>query len=199
MFADNGEDIFPENLPIYEQDENYRFYLVRMPESLNRCLSRIEERRVLPDRARALKSEEGIAGASVIRFDLSLIPDFFDLERIVRDDIHGNYDGHASYEREGDTVVLPLFREEDGVSYTVVYKPKISRVRSWTENDTVLELPEGIASIVPYYLKGDLFREDEPDEANEARLWFEQALDELQPRRSNVIGGVTSVYSQGEW
>jgi hypothetical protein len=199
MFASNGQDIHPDDLQIYEGDENYRFYLINIPGSVNRCLSRIEERRVLPDRARALRRKEGVVTGGFIRFDLSLIPDFFDLERIVKDDALGNYDGAAPYEREGNTVVLPLFEEGDGISYTVVYKPSIKRVRSFTENDEKIDLPEGIASIVPYYLKGDLFREDEPDEANEARLWFEQALDEIQPRRGNVVGGVRSVYSQEEW
>ena len=199
MFVHNGQGIHPDDLSIYEQDETYRFYLTNIPESLNRCLSRIEERRVLLDRARTLRASDGTAEAPFIRFDLSEIEDFFDLERVVYYDSHGNYNGSAPYEREGDVVVLPIYEEGDGIGYTVVYKPKIARVRSYTPNDTRLELPDGIASIVPYYIKGDLFREDEPDEANEARLWFEQALDEIAPRRDKVVGNVVSVYSQEEW
>ena len=96
-------------------------------------------------------------------------------------------------------LVLPLYEEDDGIEYTLIYKPKIARVHSYTESETEIELPEGIASIVPYYLKGDLFREDEPDEANEARSWFEQALDEIAPKRAQAVSQVKSVYSQGEW
>ena len=195
MFASNGTDIHPDDLSVYEQDESYRFYLIGMPESLNRCFSRIEERRVLPDRTRALRREEGSIGGAFIRFDLdSLIPDLFDIERVVYEDGEGEYNGSAPYEREGNTLVLPIF--DDGVSYSVVYKPSIKRVRSFTESSAELGIPEGIASIIPYYLKGDLFRDDEPDEANEARLWFEQALDEIGMKRDKVQGHVKSVYSQ---
>ena len=199
MFANNGDDIHPDDLPIYEQDESYRFYLVNMPESLNRCLSRIEERRVLPSQLRILRRREGVASLAFVRFDLSAIPDFFDVDRVIREDSFGNYDGNVEFRREGNVIVLPLYEEEDGIKYSVLYKPKLERVHSFTENDKDIGLPDGIASIVPYYLKGDLFRDDESEEASEARNWFEQALDEILDKKEGNPGSVESVYSQAGW
>ena len=199
MFANNGTDIHSGDLPVYEQDENYRFYLAGMPGAINRALSRIEERRVLTSRSRTFRYNEWSRVGAFFKYDLARIRDFFDIERLVYSDGEGGYDPHASFETEGDTIVIPYYAEGDGIKYTLIYKPKLERVFSYTDNDAELDLPEGIAAILPYYVKGDLFRDDEPDEASEARNWFEQALDEIAPKRERVQERVESVYDQTGW
>lgn len=199
MFIHDGVDIHSDDLPSYERDENFRFYLASMPGAINRAFSRIEERRVVPSKSRTFRYNEWTVSGSFMRFDLSRIRDFFDVERLVYEDTSGAYNGHASYEIEGDTIVLPYYAESDGIKYTLVYKPKLTRVNSYTESDTEIALPEGIAAILPYYVKGDLFRDDEPDEASEARNWFEQALDEIAGKRDRVQSRVESIYDQAGW
>lgn len=214
MFANETEEITMDTLPDYENDENYRGYLLNIRGAMNRCLSVIEEKRVLPTRSKKLSHIDGDIVAAFIRFDLgSLFDDYFDLERVVSVTDDGEYNGECEYRREGDVLILPIcnlanvrkenkvdiYEDRSDVSYFVVYKPKIKRITFATpDTEELSDLPEGIASYIPFYLKGELFREDEPNEAGEARNWFEQAMAEIQTRTASRSTSVKSVYSQTE-
>ena len=215
MFANENEEITIDTLTDYENDENYRGYLLNMRGAINRCFSVIEEKRILPTRSKKLSYADGEMGSSFIRFDLPrLFSDYFDIDRVVMETADGEYNGDYEYRREGDVLVLPLknlvnikvkngfisYEERSDVTYYVVYAPKIKRVTYATTNtDELKDIPEGIASYIPFYLKGELFREDEPNEAGEARNWFEQALSEIRHRPGSRSTSVNSIYSQAEW
>lgn len=215
MFANENEELTAETLSDYESDENYRGYLLNMCGAINRCFSVIEEKRVLPTRSKKLSYTDGNMGAAFIRFDLgALLDDYFDLDRVVRETVDGEYNGECEYRREGDVLVLPLrelvnvknenglqtCEERNDVAYFAIYRPKIKRITYATPSDEeISDLPEGIASYVPYFLKGELFREDEPNEASEARNWFEQAMSEMRSRAGSRSTSVNSIYSQTEW
>ena len=200
MFTNVEDDLVPENLSNYIEDENYRDYLVNMPGAINRCFARLEVVGVLPSRRRALKVSEGLASGSFLRFDLSeMLEDFHDIDRIVCEGDDGDYNGDADYYREGDILVLPRFEERDGISYTLIYKPTLKRVSTISENGEALDIPENIASYIPYFIKGDLYRLDEPNEAAEAMNWFESAINEILMRRTSKANQVKNIYSQTEW
>ncbi len=197
MFTNMNDDIDTDMLDRYMQDENYKGYLYAMPGAINRCFARIEERKVLPSRTRLLKASEGKASNVYIRYDLSaLINDFYTVERVVYESKDGEYNGDYDYIMEGSDIVLK--RVNEGDSYTVIYKPTITRVTITTPNETEIDIPEGIASYIPYYVKGDLFRDDEPNEASEARNWFEQSLDEITYKQMSKTNSVKSTYSLTE-
>ena len=61
-----------------------------------------------------------------------------------------------------------------------------------------LDIPNGIAEQIPYFIKGDLYRDDEPNEASEARNWFEAAMDAIITGRTNRTGRVCTKYSLAE-
>lgn len=194
MFANVNDDIGVESLGELIHDENYRSYLVGMTGSINRCFSVIEERRVLPLKARALLREEGTESGPYIRYELrALIGDYGALERIsVLCD--GEYTGSCPYFKEGDAVLL----QNDGSDYTVIYRPKIRRVVSFSDNEEELSIPDDIAAFIPYFVKGDLYRSEDPHEASEARNWFEAALDEISESPCGNQASVKTVYSQTE-
>ena len=199
MFLNMGDDIDIEGLETYAQDDTYKGYLVNMPGAINRCFSSIEEKRVLPSKSKAVQRSEGLASGGFIRFDLpSLIADFYDIERIVSETSDGEYNGDCDYQREGDVLVLERYEEDDDVEYTVIYKPSIERVSSTTDDYKEIEIPNNIASYIPYFVKGDLYRDDEPNEASEARNWFEQAMEEIFLKKINKVNKVKSLYSQTE-
>ena len=87
---------------------------------------------------------------------------------------------------------------DEGDTYTLLYYPKIPRVSSLTSDEEELTIPENIASHIPYFIKGDLYRDDEPNEASEARNWYEAAMDEILNSRANKASKVASVFSQTE-
>ena len=195
MFINYNIDISIEELARYLQDENYASYLVNMPGAINRCFANIEERGVLPSKSFVLKTEDGLASAAFIRFDLpTLIEDFFAVDRIIYE-CGDNYDGDHDYRMEGNTLVLENF-DDERESFILLYKPKVERVLASTENETEIEIPENIAVHIPYFIKGDLYRDDEPNEASEARNWYEAAMEGLSTAKENKTGKVKSTYTQ---
>lgn len=195
MFINYNIDISIEELDRYLQDENYASYLVNMPGAINRCFANIEERGVLPPKSFVLKREDGLASASFIRFDLpTLIEDFFSVDRIIYE-CGDDYDGDHDYRMEGNTLVLENF-DDKRESFILLYKPKVERVLASTDNETEIEIPENIAVHIPYFIKGDLYRDDEPNEASEARNWYEAAMEGISTATENKTGKVKSTYKQ---
>ena len=198
MFAGNGKDIAAEDLDGLRDTEEYRDYLTGITGAVNRCFADLERKRVLPIRRFALRADVGDSMDAFTAFDLvSLIGDFFDIERITY--MRGNaYDGNVAYFREGNVIVIHDF--DENAAYSVLYRPTIPRVMEWTSHDAEIGVPEGIAVCIPYFVKGELFRVDEPDEAAEARNWYEAAMVELAAgeRTGGSETGVRSVFDFSE-
>lgn len=199
MFINMGDDITADKLEKYEQDNTYNAYLVNMPGSINRCFSTLENKGVLPPKSKVLAAKDGFASGAYIRFDLpTIISDFYDIDRIVGETSNGDYCGDCDYHTEGYVLVLERYDDSEDIKYTVVYTPKIPRVEALTDNDLEISIPDNIASLIPYFIKGDLYRDDEPNEASEARNWFEAGVNEILARRTNKTSRVKTLYSQTE-
>lgn len=194
MLVTDTEEIRAADIERISDDDVYRPYLLGMIGAINRCLSDIEQRRVLPVCQRGLLPEEATRGRSTLRFALSGVADFFDVCRIVAEGDY-TYDGDAPYYMEGKTLVL---RGMDGdVDYTLLYYPRLCRLSEDADNEAELAgVPEEIACLIPYFIKGDLYREDEPNEAGEARNWYESGMAALERGRTEKQGRVATVYSQ---
>jgi hypothetical protein len=196
MFASEETEFCVETLHQLMLDEEYRVYLSNMPGAINRAFSVIEEKRILPVRSFAPHTADGAKRGLYWVFDLSRISDFGKLERVVREGDDGSYDSHFSYHREGNDLLLPCPLHYE--RYRILYRPRLARVTLGTNNETEIDhLPDNIAVHIPYFIKGELYRDDEPNEAAEARNWFEAAMDELK-RGADTVGHqavVRSVYS----
>ena len=197
MYTNLADDINEDMLENYLNDENYRGYLFAMTGSINRCFGRIENRKVLPSKSYTLDASMGEKRGAFIRFNLDyLIKDIYCVDRIVYENTNGAYVPDYDYMTEGNYLVLNSIK--DGETYTVIYKPTIKRVGSGNDEKEI-DIPDSIATIIPYYVKGDLFRDDEPNEASESRNWFEQALDEIAYKPTSKSNTVKSVFNQTEW
>lgn len=178
-------------------DENYGNYLVNMTGSINRCFSNLETKGVLPVKTHNLQHSDGNPSGPLLRFNLNdLIKDLFEIERIVYRGKNGEYISECEYRKEGDILVVDDI--ETGDYYTVLYKPALPRITPTTDNAMVLPIPDNIAAYIPYFIKGDLYRDDEPSEASEARNWYEAAMEEILGAKVNKVNRVQSVYSQTE-
>lgn len=192
MFVNYNTDIAETDLGSLMRDESFGSYLVSMTGCLNRCFSVIEQKGVLPVKSHILLREEGTATGVFMRFDLAaLIPEFDDVSRLIYATPDGDYNGDAEYHREGDTIVIEGFK--DGC-FTVLYTPKLKRITLDTPDSEELAIPDSIACHIPYFVKGELYRDDEPNEASEARNWFEAAMEELRLQKYGRQGHVESVY-----
>lgn len=197
MFVDTVTDYESEDLEELLDDDSCRDYIVNMPGAINRCFSDLESRSIVPEKRLVLTQAEGEIYGGRARYELPLLaPDFMKLERVIREDENGGYDGSVEYMREGNSIVLKGLSE--GERYVMIYRPRIDRIRAYTENNTNIALPDNIAALIPYFIKSELFRADEPDEAQEARNWYDASLSELITDEEGVQRRVKSVYSPPE-
>lgn len=91
-------------------------------------------------------------------------------------------------------IVLP---KKDG-NYSIIYAPIIPRVAAGTDDTIDIDLPDKIACLIPYFIKGDLYTEDEPGVAAEARNLFEASLDAMNTEVKTKQNKVNCIYSQTE-
>jgi len=181
----------PEDIPSLRGDTYKRELIDKMPGSVNRCLAELSGRGLLPSISYEVQATD--TTGAFIRVSLDTIPRFLSLERVVREGTDGSYDGDCPRRLEGRTLVLSA--PKPGERYRILYKGAAERISDITESSAVLGVPEHIAAIIPYYIKGELFREDEPAEAAEARNIFEQALYSFKGEPESSVGAVETVYS----
>lgn len=197
MNACVDRDIGIEDLDEIINEEEFRDYMIAMPGAINRCFADLEEKRVLPLEAYILSAEQGEALGRFRRFLLpDIIPQFGDLERLTYLSADG-YQGEASFHREGDEILIEDF-DADGC-YRLLYRPVIPPVTSFSDDAAELPIPDRIAVWIPQFIKGDLYRGDEPEEASAARNLYEQqmaqiaAADMLKESRQRLVRSVYDV------
>lgn len=184
MFASYERDFSVSDLNADAASDTYRDYLINMPGAINRAFAIIENKGVLPSKAASITCEE-----------FPLPDDCLAVDRVVYRG-RGEYIPNFPYALEGDTLIItdPM---REGEKYILYYKPRITRVSSGTSNeDDLMEygIPDYIAVYIPYFIKGELYREEQPGEASEAHNLFMKALDELIPEKAGG-GSVTTVFS----
>lgn len=184
MFASYDNDYEANAI---ENNEQFKDYLINMPGSINRCFAVLENKGVLPLGVHKVNgSSDTTDGVSV-----DMNEKFLDVERVSYQGKYGDRHPSFPYIRDGNVIYLEGIFQGD--SYTIYYRPCISR--AWTDDTELSDLgiPDRIAALIPYFIKGDLFREEDAAEASNARAWFEGAMDELNKNTLNY-GGVQTVY-----
>lgn len=68
-----------------------------------------------------------------------------------------------------------IFEDE---MFQIEYTPILEMITSTSKNDEEIKIPEALARIIPYFVKADLYEQDEPQLAATARNIFESALTE---------------------
>lgn len=194
MFADYADDITIASLIDLASDENYGKILNNMPGAINRCYSRLEERSVVPTKKITLDNDNGTIANGRIRFDLSTIADFGKVDRVVYESAE-EYDGNCPFNMETNSIMVLPKKEGD---YVLIYSPILTRITSGSDNDSEIDLPDKIACLIPYYIKGDLYTEDEPGVAAEARNLFEASLDDMTTVVKTKQSKVNCIFSQTE-
>lgn len=198
MFVNFNQDVNAENLPELLTDETYASYLVNMNGSIMRGLERAAQAGKLGVKSFELPEEDSegvkIIGNSV-RYDLSkLLDDFYYVDKIVYDAQDWQaYNGYTAYRIEGKTIILPRLRRADE-SYRLLYHAMPPDVFELKDTDDV-DIPERVARLLPYYIKGELYEEEEPSAAVNARNIFEQSLAEMTDTENTNVNQVQTVYS----
>ncbi|MBE6588824.1 MAG: hypothetical protein E7643_01475 [Ruminococcaceae bacterium] len=196
MFASVG-DLDATEVADMEGDREVGAYLRAMPGSINRALSDLEMRRALPLSRHVIAFGDWERKGEIFRMELSKIPQIYEAVRLSHEDGE-TYGGELPFTVEGD--VLTVRGLGEGEEVILLYRPRISRIAAWENEGELAGVPEEIAALIPYFIKGELFREDEPNEAGEARNWYEAALERLvkntEERMTDADVRVHTVYSQ---
>lgn len=82
--------------------------------------------------------------------------------------------------------VLSVRTDRDGCRLTLSYVPVAGRF-AWDKVKEEIGLDERLESLIPYYVKGDLFAQDEPGAAAEARNWFEAGLEQFERSKRSAM------------
>lgn len=198
MFASAGEVIGEdaESIAQMRSDPRYADHLDRIPGAFARCLGDLEAKGVIPWKSKRLTYADGEKRGGAQVFELSLvIPDCFELEKV------GAWEAYSGtrelfpvedYELDGDELIIYGGRYAD--AFVVKYTPCIPRMTADTDMSAMIELPEAMASAIPYFIKGDLYESEEPGEAAKARNLYEQMVEAYHPPHSQTQGRVVNVY-----
>ena len=180
-----------DNVDDFAEDDNFGPLLRQMWSAVNRCFADLETKRVLPLKRASLPAPTG--KGTWRRFDYSGIDDLFEVVRLVVKTNYGVDDDHPFLLEEGGTLRVNDY--EDTANYVVLYRPKLGRLTADTDNSTEIDLPEALAAAVPYFVKSEVHRFDEPDEAGEARNFYEAAVEQYASRAEiSRQGAVQTVY-----
>ena len=199
MWANYGEDIGIEQLDDLMDSDTYGSYLIAMTGSINRCFADLETRKILPMASIALPAPSVEQRGQTVAYDMrALIGEYLSLERLVYESGGQTYEDADIADRMiGDLLCVPYFdTEREG--YRVIYRPCLSRIYPYTDNETELPIPDRIAAFIPYWIKSELYREEEPNEAGEARNWYEAHVSAVLSDSIRPCSGVRSVYAIAE-
>lgn len=193
MFTNYENDLSEQDVDLIT-DEEYRKYTVNMKACINRALMRIQRAKVLPLKKKVINgTTTGENDEFLARYNLEeLMPDLFEIKRIAHS--ARRYTPSVSFQIEAGTLVLPSLH---GGEYIVIYEPKLQRIALNAVSSTNIDIPDEIAEIIPYFIKAELYEEDEPSLALQARNIFEATLDSLKRDNYNTQASVVNVMGGG--
>ena len=191
MFVNNTNEMNVDSITNLMNDENYAGYLVNMRGAINRALDRVKNACVLPLKSAWVDMTAIEDMGNYFSYDLTKIEDFFMLERVVYTD-GPVYNGDFEYEMEGKTIVL----EKLPGHYKVLYYPTVDYVSADMSDTDSLSIPEDIARLIPYFIKGDLYQEDEPNLAADARNTFEACLEDIKKQQQGRTSVMQMKYTE---
>ena len=169
MFTTYEVDYSIDDLPDLKSDDSVKSYLFAMPGAINRAFDRLRDMDLLKEKSVTITPTEGDVYAT---FELTTITDLYKISRIAYIDSYNEYEPSIEWKTEGDTLLL--FRL--GGEYHLIYYVELPIITSTTEETTEIDLPNELLRLIPYYIKGELYEEDQPELAAEAMAIFEQRI-----------------------
>lgn len=176
--------IIPDTVENEYDTSKIRAYLVGMNNSIMRAIDRMKSLSLIPPICKELQIEKrnesetyslkelGIDGIVVRVLKLDGVQTVEEDFVVINDKISVNF--------------------EIGEKYFIEYIPRTTS--GFSDNDEV-NIPDELARLIPYYIKADLYEEEEPSLATAARNIFEGYLNEYADNVDSTVRGVKAVYS----
>lgn len=190
MFINYAKEIDAEDIPDLMADDNYSSYLVNMDGAIQRGLDRIVNAGKMPTKSVVLQSGE-LVGSRHYRFDLSQVTDFSSVVKVTGEE-WGEYKTFPYIQDSSEDILIET--EDSQAVIRLIYRPKAPDISELADTDE-LPIKDELAHILPYFIKADLYEEDEPQLAALARNQFEQYLAAIENKESSHQRQVKAVFS----
>lgn len=193
-------NLVAENIADYYEDSNLNEYLYQMPESINRCFDRFLMDNVAPKAV--VEIDDEVYDVTVddkniyMTMNMTQIADYYRIDRVIYINPSIVYHVDFDYIMEEDNLIL-AYQNGYG-TYKVVYVKKMPYLTSTSADDDEIDLPGELLRLVPYFVKSDLFEEDEPNLAAAARNIFEASLASIKQKSTIRQTVIKSVYNMSD-
>lgn len=191
LMFDNNEQI---DTSIVSDDETYQDRTNNIIESINRAIIRLNQLNKLPFGFKSIDSSEN--GENVIT--IALDDDYIELINIYKYKLNSfdlNPVTNVLY-LPFNTICLPNLKEN--YVYYLYYKKTPLKLSYLDSDERELSLPDYITSIIPYFVKGDLYEEDNANMALLARNMFESYANDL-PNPIDAINSKSIIDIFDDW
>lgn len=145
----NSDILSVDKLEEYKKDKKYKTYLNAMPQATNEAINYILEN----GRPYILSFE--LEKSDTNKYDLpKLIDNFKRIHEI-------SYDGSniLNYHTEGNNVLV-IKNWSDG-NITIYYESYLDRITNETSDDYKIDLDNQLLSLIPLYIAGELYKDDD--------------------------------------
>lgn len=197
MFRNADNHLDPDT--ISEQDEYFEI-TANVIECINRGLTRIYDAKKLPQNVfyitKNTKEIDAPISSKYARYDInSLISDCGRIERVsLENEETDSYNTNISVRVEGSNILVVPRLNHSKEKYIINYTPKAKRMAYYQPDIEVLPYDDEIYDKLVYFVKSELYEEENASVAAYARNIFEQYLLEADDDAGTVIRGVKDVY-----
>ena len=197
MNINNDNPLFLENIETIYGEKRYAKFLNNMLNAINKAIDIINHKKVLPknsiELSKILINESKLNN----RFDLTKIDDYFAIDKIVYED-NFNYYPKVSFEKEGNKIVIS--NKYNPIYLNMIYFSKVPSVSDdLSDNEEIPYLKDEFARLIPYYIKFELYQEDEPNLALTAKNTFDNGIELLRIYEDEFESiSIENIYSIGE-
>ena len=192
MLAENmGADIDPT---IVSSLDEYKDRTTVIVPSINRAFHRLENLKKLPNLTKIVSYDQ-----TKLNYELDLTSedynDIYIIKKIVYVDRHGDYIDFTNYYLNEGLLILPKLEYNE--RYIIQYQPRFKDLKETDEIDSfdtdIINYPETITSIIPYFVKAELSEEDNAQLAVLAMNRFENYAKSL-PTQEYKNAKIIDVY-----
>ena len=183
----NNDNLVVSDLDEYRENKKYRTYLFAMPQAANEAIRKILD--VKPTiKSYTLKYKD-----STNKYELKkVIPGYKKLFEIV-------YNGtkKPNYYFEGDNVLVVNNWSESDETFTIYYESYHDIIKTSTSASASINVDRELIPLIPLYIAGELYKDDD---VQQSTIWmneFETALSEVKSNSKDINSNpreITTVY-----
>ena len=170
----------------YLNETKYNRFLVNMDEPIKRAIDIINSREILKEKSVKLSTLTYTPVDSGIHLELNQITDLYKVKKVIaikNGIVDLNYTIFSNNLYIHSNLIDKIY---------LVYYPKIE-IQNFAL-DTEIDLPDNLARLIPYFVKYELYQEDEPNLALLAKNDFENLIESYRQKEYDTTSEIEKIY-----